>query len=83
MAIQVDLTDIVMAGGEMVFYYSAIKDAERLDTARIDAFEKRTDLFNKLKAKCEAQGDTVKQVKWFYGVQQYVDVMLNLQKNKH
>ena len=83
MAIQVDLTDIVMAGSEMVFYYSAIKDAERFDTARIDAFEKRTDLFNKLKAKCEAQGYTIKQVKWFYGVQQYVDVMLNLQKNKH
>ena len=83
MAIQVDLTDIVMAGSEMIFYHSAIKDAEKLDTARIDAFEKRTDLFNKLKAKCEAQGYTVKQVKWFYGVQQYVDVMLNLQKNKH
>lgn len=82
MAIQVDLTDIVMAGSEMIFYHSAIKDAERFDTARIDAFEKRTDLFNKLKAKCEAQGYTVKQVKWFYGVQQYVDVMLNLQKNK-
>ena len=83
MAIQVDLTDIVMAGSEMIFYHSAIKDAEKLDTARIDAFEKRTDLFNNLKAKCEAQGYTVKQVKWFYGVQQYVDVMLNLQKNKH
>lgn len=83
MAIKVDLTDIVMAGSEMIFYHSAIKDAEKLDTARIDAFEKRTDLFNKLKAKCEAQGYTVKQVKWFYGVQQYVDVMLNLQKNKH
>lgn len=83
MAIQVDLTDIVMAGSEMIFYHSAIKDAEKLDTARINAFEKRTDLFNKLKAKCEAQGYTVKQVKWFYGVQQYVDVMLNLQKNRH
>lgn len=83
MAIQVDLTDIVMAGSEMIFYHSAIKDAEKLDTARIDAFEKRTDLFNKLKVKCETQGYTVKQVKWFYGVQQYVDVMLNLQKNKH
>lgn len=83
MAIQIEIGEIFTAGVELLSYNTAIKAAEMLDTKRIDSFEKNSDLFRKLKSRCEAQGYTVEQAKWNYGIQPYIDVMLNLQKNKH
>lgn len=83
MAIQIELSEAVAAGFEMISYGTAIKAAEMLDTTRIDSFEKNSDLFRKLKSRCEAQEYTVEQVKWTYSVKPYMDAMINLHKNKH
>ncbi|MGN1305872.1 MAG: hypothetical protein ACI4YB_12675 [Oscillospiraceae bacterium] len=83
MAIQIELGEIIAAEIELLSYKTAIKAAEMLDTTTIDSFEKKSELFRKLKSRCEAQGYTVEQVKWTYSVKPYMDAMINLQKNKH
>ncbi len=83
MAIQIELSEVLAAGVEMISYGFAIKAAEMLDTTTIDSFEKKSELFRKLKSRCEAQGYTVEQVKWTYSVKPYMDAMINLHKNKH
>ena len=62
MAILIELSEVLSAGVEMISYGFAIKAAEMLDTTTIDSFEKKSELFRKLKSRCEAQGYTGEQV---------------------
>lgn len=83
MVIKIEIAEAISAGFELLKYKSAINGAERLDTSRIDAFERDSVLFRKLKDRCEAQGCMVDQVKWISSVKPYMDAMINLKKNKH
>lgn len=83
MVIKIEIAEAISAGFELLKYKSAINDAERLDTSRIDDFERNSVLFKKLKDRCEEQGCMVDQVKWISSVKPYMDAMINLKKNKH
>mgnify|MGYP000031919201 CR=1 FL=1 len=81
--IDISISDLFTAGVEMNMYRTALKYAEMFDLRSVDEYEKRSRLFDSLKARCEAKGVKVEDVKWDPVMHQYVNAMLNFKKEKH
>lgn len=80
--IDISISDLFTAGVEMNMYRTALKYAEMFDLRSVDEYEKRSRLFDSLKARCEAKGVKVEDVKWDPVMHQYVNAMLNFKKRK-